>query len=112
MTELRTVDLFVEDRAHEELLRALVNRLAREAKTAVIIRPRSAQGGHGRVLKELALQQKLIQKGFAGLKQPDILVVATDTNCTSYGRSKKEVLKTLLPAFKDRTAVACPDPHN
>ena len=42
------VDLFVEDEAHEALLKPLVARIAREEDIDVIIHVRSSLGGHGR----------------------------------------------------------------
>jgi hypothetical protein len=74
------IDLFVEDRAHEEFLRALLYRLAREEKTSVIVHVRSARGGHGRALTELSLYQQSIVKSAGDLLRPDMLVVAIDAN--------------------------------
>jgi hypothetical protein len=105
------VDVFVEDRAHEELVIALVRRIAGELKRSVEIRPRAARGGHGRVLKELAQYQKLVMLGAATMSLPDVLVVAIDTNCHGLTKRKQEIRKQLRPAFRNRTVIAAPDPH-
>jgi hypothetical protein len=111
MSDMRTIDLFVEDRAHEEFLKALVQRLAREASLAIEVRVRSARGGHGLALKELGLYQHGVEKGLAGLTQPDVLVVGIDANCRPFSEARKSVEDSIAPAFKNTTAIACPDPH-
>jgi hypothetical protein len=103
------VDLFVEDRAHEEFIRPMINRLASEERRAVTIQVRSARGGHGRALEELSLYQKAVSAG--GMTMPEILVVATDTNCSRPGLPRKAVARRIEPDFRDRIVVACPDPH-
>ena len=105
------IDLFVEDRAHEEFLKNMLARLAKEAQRETTIRIRSARGGHGRVLEELSLYQKGVQKGLAGMTMPDLLVVAADTNCSKFNKAIKAIREKLDSLFKDRTVVACPDPH-
>jgi len=106
------MDLFVEDRAHEEFLTAIALRLAREENKDVKIRVRSARGGHGRVLSELQLYQKSIlnQLGIIA-EMPDILLVAIDANCKTYNVAKKEIEQHIDAQFKDKTIIACPDPH-
>lgn len=60
------VDIFVEDRAHEAFLVPMLLRIAREENLVVSPRVRSARGGHGHVIAELELYQKLVRKGTAG----------------------------------------------
>ncbi|MCR4411694.1 MAG: hypothetical protein NUV77_04615 [Thermoguttaceae bacterium] len=103
------VDLFVEDRAHEEFLKALVRRLSDEAERKIAIRVRSARGGHGRVLNEFDLYQEAVLRGLSSI--PDLLVVAVDTNCTRHPEALAELETHLRPEFRGRTAFACPDPH-
>lgn len=102
------VDLFVEDRAHEELLTALLRRLAREEGKWLVIRTRSARGGHGRALSELHLYQKTI---LAQQRVPDLLVVCIDGNCKRVTEARKDITQCLDDAIVDRAVVACPDPH-
>jgi hypothetical protein len=105
------VDLFVEDRAHEEFLKAMLVRLAHEREKEVTVRVRSARGGHGRALEELSLYQKSALKLLSGRTVPDLLVVAIDANCASFNKSRKDIEEKIDPPFKDRVIVACPDPH-
>ena len=104
-----TIDLFAEDRAHEALLMALVDRLSTEEGRVVRIRIRSAQGGHPRVLNELNLYQQTVLRGVSPI--PDILVVAIDSNCRTYQDTRRDIEASLKPQFQDRGAFACPDPH-
>ena len=53
MSSPLTVDLFAEDRAHEEFLKAMLARIATEQARKLTVRVRSARGGHPRVLEEL-----------------------------------------------------------
>lgn len=103
------VDLFVEDRAHEEFLRALLGRLSEEGERKIAIRVRSARGGHGRVLSEFDPYQEAVLRGLSSI--PDLLVVAVDTNCTRHREALAELETHLRPEFRGRTAFACPDPH-
>lgn len=76
MSEPLVVDLFVEDRAHEELLRPLVERAANEKRIVVTVRIRSARGGHCRALDEFRLYQRLVEGGAA--PRPDLVVVGME----------------------------------
>lgn len=109
MGEPIVVDLFVEDRAHEEFIRAMVERLAAEERRGVTVRVRSARGGHGRALTELGLYQRGVRVG--GMTAPDLLVVAIDANCKRLAQARKEIEAQIDSALKDRTIIACPDPH-
>ena len=109
MSEALAIDLFVEDRAHEDFLRPLLLRLASEAAKLVGVRIRIARGGHSRALAEFTNYQRVVAKG--GLPLPDLLVVAIDTNCIGFSAARKAVDSEVSPAFRERTIVACPDPH-
>jgi hypothetical protein len=104
-------DLFVEDRAHEELLRPLLIRLGRENQKEIRLRVRSARGGHGRALAELCLYQQSVLKGVGGMTVPDFLVVAIDGNCSAFNEARNIIQAKLEDPFRDRTVHACPDPH-
>lgn len=111
MSNLVNVDLFVEDRAHEEFLIPMIRRLACEEGLSVAPRARSARGGHGRALKELELYQDAAEKGIAGMVVPDLLVAARDGNCMRFTRARQDILSAIRPPFAGRAVVACPDPH-
>ena len=104
-------DIFVEDRAHEVFVEALVRRLSEETGVTVDIQIRSARGGHGRALKELALYQDALAKRIAGMTFPDLLVVAIDANCQRFSAARSAVGDQLHPALREVSAIACPDPH-
>lgn len=111
MSERLLVHLFVEDRAHEELLVPLVRRVAREEGRPVVVRPRSVRGGHARAIEEYALYQKLADRGIAGQEAPDLVVVGIDGKCTTFAKKRREILDATTPMFLERVVVACPDPH-
>ncbi len=106
-----TVDLFVEDRAHEEFLKAMLKRIATEQERSLSVRVRSARGGHPRVLEELSLYQKSVLKAPENLSMPDLLFITIDANCESWNRAKRKIQETIQSPFTTRSIVACPDPH-
>jgi len=100
------VRLFVEDLAHEQFVRALVGRLAREEGVGVDLRIGIAQGGHGRVIGELKIFQRV--------KAPqltDILVVVIDANCKGWHVARADVLGSVEATLAGTVVVGCPDPH-
>lgn len=111
MSSLLMVDLFVEDRAHEEFLKPLVARIADEEEAEIAVRIRSARGGHGRAVEDFKLYQTLVEKGAAGPTHPDLLIVGIDGNCTTFAKKRAEIQSAARATFSDRLVVACPDPH-
>ncbi len=109
MGERLGIDLFCEDRAHEEFLRALLQRLCRAEEISADIEPRSARGGHGRALSELKLYQEVVKIG--RLAVPDLLVAAIDSNCRPFQEARDEVEVAIDPAVFPHRAIACPNPH-
>ena len=103
------VDIFCEDAAHELFLRALVGRLAREARETPRVNTRSARGGKGRSLGELKKYADTVKTTFVTM--PDVLVAAIDTNCDPWTKARDQILSTAGEALRDRTVPACPDPH-
>ncbi len=107
MREPVVVDLFVEDRAHEEFLRPLLHRIAHEESVLIELRVRSARGGHA--VREYELYQKIAATG--GERLPDLVVVGVDGNCASFAKKREELRGATKPLFLERLVVACPDPH-
>ncbi len=105
------VDIFVEDHAHEEFLKPLLERIAREEGVQVTVRVRSARGGHGRAVSEFQLYQNLIEQSVLGEQRPDLLIVAIDGNCSTFAKKRQEIRNAAKAAFSDQLIVACPDPH-
>ena len=109
MSDEWTVDIFVEDRAHEHFVRGLVIRIAEEEAKPIVLQVRSARGGHGRVVSEYENYQMLVGKG--ALATPHLLVVTIDANCTAYSAKRDEVLEATEDRYHDILVVGCPDPH-
>ena len=105
------VDIFVEDRAHEELLKPLLVRVCREEGFDVSLQVRTGRGGHARALNEFNIYQAVIEKGVLGWKAPDLLVVAIDGNCTTFSRMKSRIADSAWGEFRHMLVSACPDPH-
>jgi hypothetical protein len=111
MPDSASAVLIVEDRAHEEFLKPLIERLAREAGRSVSVRPYSARGGHPRAREELRTFQRLMETGDLGLHDPTILVVGIDANCSSWSQAHRAITGDIAPRLRDRVVIACPDPH-
>lgn len=102
------VVLFVEDFAHEVLLKALLLRLAADQGVSITVDIRTARGGRGRVLSSLAIYLREIERGQQ--LSPDLLVVGTDGNCQGFLTRKQEIEeKTAGHAVP--VICAIPDPH-
>ena len=105
---MRRIVLFVEDYGHEEFIRALIERLAREHGVSLKIVPRNVRGGYGKVITELRAYLRDLEREREDL--PDLLVVSTDANCNGYAKRKREV-DEINDKFKEFTLCAIPDPH-
>ena len=111
MSESLLVDLFVEDRAHEELLKPLVIRIGQEEQVDVRVSVRIAWGGHARAIREFRLYQRAAEAGGLSGGPADLVVVGIDGNCSTFASARAEIRSATSPAFTDRLVVACPDPH-
>ena len=111
MSSSLTVDIFAEDRAHEEFLRAMLNKIAAQQERNLTVRVRSARGGHPRVLAELALYQTSVLKAPENLSMPDLVCIAIDANCKRWHRARTDIAREIQAPFKQRAIIACPDPH-
>jgi len=105
----RRLDIFVEDRAHEYFIRALVMRVAREEGKKVEVQIRSATGGHGRAVSEFKKYMVLLEKRV--LVRPELIVVGIDSNCSRFNAKRKEILDIGSQAYGPVVVAACPDPH-
>ena len=103
---MREIALFVEDFAHQEVIGALVQRLADESCIDVQFNWRSAVRGHGRVVREL--RDYLRDLRGQGSPLPDLIIVATDANCRGLNERVREMDQTTTPA---PMILAIPDPH-
>jgi hypothetical protein len=105
------VTVFAEDRGHEEFLRAVIERLAKEIGLEVEVRIQSARGGHGRALRELKLFQSVLLGALSGVPLPDLIVIGIDSNCQSIAAMRQSIQSALDQRLIERTIIACPEPH-
>lgn len=108
MNKSLMVDLFVEDNAQLQFLRAAVERIAHEESCEVKFQERSIKGGHPRLKQELSRYQFAIDKGVVAL--PDLAVIGWDANCKG-SKARHEVEAALREPLKTRSVIACPEPH-
>lgn len=106
---MRRISLFVEDSGHEEFLKALIHRLQQPYSLDIQLEPVSVRHGHGRVLSELRQYLRDLQKGRKHL--PDILLVATDSNCRGLLQRSQEIDRAVPDVYKQFIVQAIPDPH-
>ena len=102
---MREIALFVEDFAHQQVIGALVRRLAGEYGIDVRLEWRSAVRGHGRVVQEL---ERYLRDLARGGERPDLIVVGTDANCRGLNERVREIGSPDAPAS---IVLAVPDPH-
>ena len=105
---MRNIDLFAEDVGHEAVLVPLLQRLAEDYALEIKVRRVSVRGGYGKVETELREYVKDLLKYQQVL--PDLVVVATDANCSGFQKRRKR-LTDFLESIRDRVVVAVPDPH-
>ena len=106
---MREIALFVEDFAHEKVVGGLVQRLADEHGLAVRLDWRNAVRGHGQVIDEV--RNYLRDLGRQRLNLPDLIVVATDANCSGWNERVKQISNTSPDAPLPPIVFAIPDPH-
>jgi Domain of unknown function (DUF4276) len=100
------VALFVEDFAHQQIIGALVNRIARDRGIVVRLDWRNARHGHGAVAHELSDYLRDLRR--QGGSSPDLIIVATDANCQGLNERIRELQDPETPA---PMVLAVPDPH-
>ena len=111
MSDQVVADLFVEDRAHEELLKPLLMRVADEEQIVLWTRVRSATGGHGRAMAEFELYQRVVVRSALSNMPADLVVVAIDANCSTFAEARRRIQDAAVSTLRDRLVAACPDPH-
>lgn len=103
---MREVALFVEDLAHQQIIGALVNRLAQDCDVRVRLDWRNALHGHGKVVQELGNYLHDLKR--QGGPFPDLIIVASDANCQGLNDRLRELRDPEAPA---PMVLAVPDPH-
>lgn len=104
-----SLDLFAEDRGHEEFISHLVRRIASEESCKASVRVISARGGHGRALAEWRMYPRVLAR--TGTARPDLIIVAIDANCKGWNAKRTEIVEVADLDLRERSIVACPDPH-
>ncbi len=105
---MRKISLFAEDRGHEIVLKALVERVLASHEVHAIIRLVSVRGGFGRVQKEL--QQYVRDLISFRSELPDLVIVVTDANCHGVNARRQSFQKVAEP-IQAQIIYAIPDPH-
>ncbi|MBN2378514.1 hypothetical protein JXM67_01765 [candidate division WOR-3 bacterium] len=86
----------------------MIERLAQEYQVNVRLRPFSVTEGHGKVISELKIFVRHLQRDKENL--PDLLVVASDTNCRRQVECLKEI-EVVTQGIKEFVICALPEPH-
>jgi len=107
MTE---VLLFVEDRAHQVFLKALIKRMLHDMERVdePDIRDRSVRRGHPAVIRELKIFLRDLLNSRVAL--PGLVVVATDANCQGLADRSREI-SAITGRLSLNIVHAIPDPH-
>ena len=107
----RRVALFAEDNFHERFLRTLLERMAVEAAIEIEIEARSVSGGLPKVVEQFEAYVKDLRKQSATM--PDLIVVATDSNCVGHTERKRMVVAVAarFPPIERLLICAIPEPH-
>ena len=102
---------FLEDRAQEGSIKALVERVATDEHVTLHHEIRSARHGSPRAINEYK-QFLADAEGFRTF-EADVLVVAIDGNCSGYHKMVKRLGSYLKPdhPLSQKVVYAVPDPH-
>ena len=102
---MREIALFGEDFAHERVIGALVRRLAEVHGIEVRLNWRSAVRGHGGWCRS---STAICATWRDREGRPDLIIVATDANCSGLNERTREIGRPDAPAS---LILAIPDPH-
>ncbi len=108
---MHDIALFVEDLAHQLIIGGLTHRIAQEYGIEVRLNWRSAVRGHGRVVQEF--RTYLRDLAGQGSPLPDLIVVATDANCSGLTERVREIVvaSESVTSPLPPKVFAVPDPH-
>jgi hypothetical protein len=107
-TLMRSIAVFVEDFAREQVLNVLIRRVAQEADQPINLTWGNTRNGHGAVVRELRQFMRDLQRGKGSF--PDLIVVATDGNCMGFTGRRKEITDRT-DRVSARIICAIPDSH-
>ena len=108
---MRNIVLLGEDTGHETVLTVLLSRYSSDYKIVTTVKTLSSRGGLARVHHEFDTFLTDVDGDRAST--PDLIVIATDSNCMGYLKRRQQLEKVALkyPRLKDLIAYAIPDPH-
>ena len=108
---MREIAMLVEDLAHQKVIGALVQRLANSHGISAHLHWINAEGGHGKVRESYSTYLRDLARGNSPL--PDLIVVATDANCSGMNNRIREIndATSSVPASLPPVVPAIPDPH-
>lgn len=106
---MREVVLFCEDYAHEIIIGTLIARLAQEEGVDIQLDWRNTRGGFGKVKQEFREFTNDLKNH--GENLPDLIVVATDSNCKGPTERGKEFIAPDFLAGTVPLTLALPNPH-
>lgn len=109
MIDVVDISLFVEDQAHYQFIKALINRIAEEHGIAIKLDWQNVRRGHGAVINELKQYLRDLKRGRCC--PPSFVVVATDANCKGMKNRLKEITSITDKVPEVRVVCAVPDPH-
>ncbi len=105
---MRSINLFVEDVAHEDFLVALIQRFADAYNIEITIKLSNVRGGHGKVITELKQYLRDLQHYKDGL--PDLIIIGTDSNCKGLSERETEI-NQVTSGLADLVISMVPEPH-
>ena len=105
---MRNINLFVEDQAHEKFLVAILQRFSSKHNIAVKLKSISARGGRGKVISELKQYLNDLQRNKETL--PDLIIVATDSNCKGIRERENEINRNITD-IEEFVISMIPEPH-
>jgi hypothetical protein len=104
------VHVWCEDRGHESVVRALVERIAKQLGVRVDIETKTGEGGAGRAITEFKAWQRAVQRGLLG-GTPDLVIVVVDANSVGARARHAELQGAIIDGIFPHVAIGCPDPH-
>ena len=109
VTLMREIALFVEDLAHQRVIGALTERMVAAYAIPARLDWISAEGGHGRVIQELRAYLRDLARH--GNPVPDLIIAATDANCSGLNQRIREINEAAeSDTFFPPIIPAVPDP--
>ena len=105
---MRNINLFVEDRAHQLVIGTLLRCLAKSEGVEVNLNWRRSRGGFSRVVRDF---KEYLEDFGQESSVPDLIVVASDSNCMGYNQRSKEINELITQDISLPVVLAIPDPH-